>query len=70
MNGYNKLECYIKLDWSDLTGPNTLAYWAHSKVTKKIDCCVFGPLLMKKKCFIAMANAIKLFTIVIYKILQ
>jgi hypothetical protein len=27
--GSNKLECYIILEWNDLPGTNTLAYWAN-----------------------------------------
>jgi hypothetical protein len=40
-NGLNKLECYIALDWKGLPRTNTLAYWAHLKVTKKMKCCEF-----------------------------
>jgi hypothetical protein len=29
MNGPNKLECLIKLDWKELSVINNLAYWAH-----------------------------------------
>ncbi len=32
MNGANKLESYISLDWKDLPITNALAYWAHSPV--------------------------------------
>ncbi len=37
-NGPNKVECYITLGLKGLTGTNTQAYWAHSKVTKKMKC--------------------------------
>jgi hypothetical protein len=35
MNGLNKLECYIAVCLKSLRGTNTLAYLAHSLVTKK-----------------------------------
>jgi hypothetical protein len=28
-NGHNKLECFITLDWKDLTRTNILAHWTH-----------------------------------------
>ncbi len=36
MNGPSKLESYITLGWKGMSKTNTLAYWAHSKVTKKM----------------------------------
>jgi len=43
MNGPNKLECYITLGWKGLPGANTLAYWTLTLVTKKMNCCDYGP---------------------------
>jgi hypothetical protein len=43
MNGPNKLECYITLDFIDLTGTNTLFYWAQSQVMKKTVGCEYNP---------------------------
>ncbi len=34
-NGPNKLECYIAIGWVGVPGTNTLAFEAHSYVTKK-----------------------------------
>jgi hypothetical protein len=34
-NGPNKLHCCITQGWKGLPGPNTLAYWVHSWVTKE-----------------------------------
>ncbi len=42
-NGVNKLEGYIALEWKGLSGINTRAYWAHSKVTKKMKGCEYRP---------------------------
>ncbi len=39
--GPNKLECYILLGF--FKEKNTVAYWAHSWVAKKIKCCEYGP---------------------------
>jgi hypothetical protein len=36
MNEYNKLEFYTPQGCKGLPGANSLAYWAHSYVTKKI----------------------------------
>jgi hypothetical protein len=44
MNGSDKLLCYIIQGWKGLQETNTLAYWAHSKVTKKMKCCEYGPI--------------------------
>ncbi len=38
MNEPNKLECYITLGWKVLPGKNTLAYFAHLHVLKKMKC--------------------------------
>jgi len=45
LNGSNKLDHYITLDWTwkGLPRTNTLAYRAHSQVTKKMKCCEYGP---------------------------
>jgi hypothetical protein len=37
-NGPNKLECLPLASISSLVKCNTLAYWAHSKVMKKLKC--------------------------------
>ncbi len=29
----------ITLDWKGLAGRNALAYWTHSLVSKKVECC-------------------------------
>ncbi len=42
-NVSNKLECYITLGWRGLIGTHTRAYWAHSYITKKINCFEYGP---------------------------
>ncbi len=39
----NKLECQISLGWICLSGTNTLAYWTHSLLMKKLKCCEFCP---------------------------
>ncbi len=39
--GPNKQECYITLSWKGQTWTNTLAYWAHSKIKKKMECCKY-----------------------------
>ncbi len=36
MNGPNKRELKITLDWKGLPKINTLAYWTHSQVTEKM----------------------------------
>ncbi len=36
MNEPNKLECYITLDIKGFIVTNTLAYWEHSQVKKKM----------------------------------
>jgi hypothetical protein len=36
---YNRLECYIILDFEGLLETNTLAYCAHLKVRKNMKCC-------------------------------
>jgi len=33
----------IIIDWKSLPVANTLAYWDHLKVAKKIKCCENGP---------------------------
>ncbi len=38
INGHNKLGCCITRGYIGSQGANTLAYRAHSKVTKKIEC--------------------------------
>jgi len=38
-NGPNKLEYCITQGWKGLPGANTLAYWAHSRVMKKMEYC-------------------------------
>ncbi len=43
MNEPNKLECNNTLGWNDLPGTNTLAYWAHSHLMKKMKCCEYSP---------------------------
>jgi hypothetical protein len=45
MNRAFKVECYITLGWKGLSGANTLAYWAHPKVTKKMECCEYSTRL-------------------------
>ncbi len=42
MNGPNKLDCYITVDWKGLPETNTLPYLAYSLVTKKIKCCDYN----------------------------
>jgi len=34
-------KCYITLSWKGLPWSNTVAYWAHSKSTKKMKCCEY-----------------------------
>ncbi len=41
MNGPNKLEFYIELDWKGLPGTDILAYQADLQVTKKMNCCEY-----------------------------
>ncbi len=41
-NEPNKLECYITLGLKGLPLTNTLAYWQHSEVTKKMKCFEYG----------------------------
>ncbi len=41
-NGPNKPEWFTTLCWKGLPGTNNLAYWAHSKVMKKMKCCEYG----------------------------
>ncbi len=43
INRRNELQCYMTLVIKGLPGINTLAYWAHSKVTKKIKFCEYCP---------------------------
>jgi len=38
-NGHSKLECFTQTSLSSLVQYNTLAYRAHSKVQKKMNCC-------------------------------
>jgi hypothetical protein len=38
-NGSNKLECSSLASLSSLVLCNTLTFWIHSKVTKKMKCC-------------------------------
>ncbi len=45
VNTASGLPANIILGWKRLSGSNTLAYWAHSKVTKIIKCCEYGPVL-------------------------
>jgi hypothetical protein len=40
-NGPNKLECYITLGCQSLSETNTVTYWAHLLVTKRIKCCEY-----------------------------
>jgi hypothetical protein len=42
-NGLNKLVCPITLSWKGLLVTNTLAYWAHLLVVKKMECCEYDP---------------------------
>ncbi len=42
MNGTNSIKCIITLGWKGLPGTNTAAYWDHSKVMKKINCCEYS----------------------------
>ncbi len=58
MNGPNKLGWYITLGWKGFPGTNTLAYWAHSQVVKKMKCCKCYPRNVKIS---PTANAIKPF---------
>ncbi len=37
----SKSECYITLSWKDMPDSNTLAYWAHVLITKKMKCCEY-----------------------------
>ncbi len=39
----NKLKCYIRLSWQDLTEKNTLAYLGPFISYQKMKCCEFGP---------------------------
>jgi hypothetical protein len=39
MNEPSKPECYITQGWNGLLGTNTLAYWAHALVMKKVKLC-------------------------------
>ncbi len=41
-NRPNKLECYIALGWKGLLPDNTIAYWAHLYVMKKMKCSEYG----------------------------
>jgi hypothetical protein len=43
-NGPNKLEYYITPGWKSLLLTNTLAYSANLYVTKKMQCCEYGPI--------------------------
>ncbi len=45
LNWPSKLEWYVKLDWKDSPGTNTLSYRVHSHVMKKIK-CVHGPSIL------------------------
>ncbi len=45
--GFTTLHCYIISNRKDLPVKNTLAYWAHSKVTKKMK-YEYDPCLLKK----------------------
>jgi hypothetical protein len=38
--------CYVTLGWKGLPKTNTLAYWAHSQVVKKMKCCECGLWLL------------------------
>ncbi len=49
MNGPNTQECCITLVWKGLPLTSTLAYCAHSKVTKKIKCCYYGSRISVQK---------------------
>jgi hypothetical protein len=34
----------ITIGWRSLPGTNAAAFWAHSKVMKKMNCCEYGPV--------------------------
>jgi hypothetical protein len=42
MNGSSKLECLSAANLSSVVQCNTLAYWGHSEVTKKIKFCEYS----------------------------
>jgi len=44
MDGPNKLECYITLDWIGSPVTNNLVYWAHSEAMKKMNCCEYDSM--------------------------
>ncbi len=44
--GINKLECYSTLGRKSSTGTSTLAYLAHSKLSKKLKCCKYATALL------------------------
>jgi hypothetical protein len=46
-NRPNKLTCFITLGWKGLQETNTLAYWAHLNITKKMKCREYGPCVIK-----------------------
>jgi hypothetical protein len=39
MNEPSKTDCYITQGWNGLLGANTVAYWAHALVMKKVKLC-------------------------------
>jgi hypothetical protein len=43
----NKLEWYIRFGLSEMRWTYTLAYWANSKVKKKIYSCEYSPIIAK-----------------------
>ncbi len=43
MNGPNELDYYITLNWKSLPGANTVAYWTHSFVKKKMNLIEYSP---------------------------
>jgi hypothetical protein len=42
-NRPNKLDCFNTLGWKGFPGANTLGYWVHLYVKKKIKCCEYAP---------------------------
>ncbi len=50
-NWPDKHECYITKLSKGSTVTKTLAYWAHSQVTKKIKCCEYSPRCLFYKTF-------------------
>jgi hypothetical protein len=59
----NKLEVFYVASLSSIVKCNALAYWAHSYVTKKMECCEYGPGSLTKRgalerCFILVGSGL------------